>query len=63
MLDHDLDPDTLAAARVPHLTVPPASAPGPDDRFDPDRCLTSVAFQENLKKEKPLVPSPLMGEG
>jgi hypothetical protein len=23
----------------------------------------SVAFQENLKKEKPLVPSPLIGEG
>ena len=48
MLDHDLDPDTLAAARAPHLTVPPASAAGPDDRFDPDRCLTSLSPQHCL---------------
>jgi hypothetical protein len=24
---------------------------------------TSAGFQEDLKKEKPFVPSPLMGEG
>ena len=41
MLDHDLDLDSLVAARTPHLTVPPVGR-GPEDRFDPDRCLTSL---------------------
>jgi hypothetical protein len=37
-----------------------ATAPG---KWGTKAALPSVAFQENLKKEKPLVPSPLMGEG
>jgi hypothetical protein len=42
MLNHDLDLDSLMAARPLHLTAPPARAAGPEDRFDPDRCLTSL---------------------
>lgn len=42
MLDHDLDLDSLAAARTRHPTVPPARAAGLEGRLDPDRCLTSL---------------------
>ena len=42
MQNHDLDLDSLVAARTPHLTVPPPRAAGPEDRFDPDRCLTAL---------------------
>jgi hypothetical protein len=41
MLNHHADLDSLAAARTPHLTVPPARAAGPD-RLDSDRCLASL---------------------
>lgn len=39
MLNHDLDLDSLAAAKPPPLTVPPPGAGGPEGRLDPGRCL------------------------
>jgi hypothetical protein len=42
MLNHDLDPDTFAAAKTPQLTVASPGAAWPEGRLDPGRCLTPL---------------------
>ncbi len=42
MLNHDLDLDTLVAAKTPQLTVPPPRAARPEGRLDPGRFLTPL---------------------
>jgi hypothetical protein len=53
MLNHDLDLDTLAAVRTPHLTVPPAKAAGPEGRLDPNLYLTILGSKIALWHRRP----------